>query len=172
MGWQITPPLSHFQNNRVILCHPAPSCTRNSFAKSIKKFVFLAFWSGMDEILFGVKLILFTVVFLAGLGTFSHARAGPRIAFAVGRPVAVWPCVRPVPRPCWGPGFGRSYGWNTFGWSPPVIIIPTNRRELSAFSSGFGTIAVPQTRIHKVPPPVQLAEPLVIHQGTSFQWKR
>jgi hypothetical protein len=115
---------------------------------------------------------MLTVVCLAGLGVSPFARAGSRIEIAVGRPAAPWPCVRPVPRPCWGPGYGRGFGWNTFGWGPPVIIISTSRRELPAFSSGFGTIAVPQTRIHKVPPPVQLTEPLVIHQGTSFRWKR
>ncbi len=105
------------------------------------------------------------------------SEANAQLAFQVGRP-APNICFQPTrPATCWGAnrwisrGWGWNNGWNNFAWGAGGVFITYERPRL-ATSSGFGTLVVPETRIHRVAPPVQLTQPLTIHEGTSFRWRR
>lgn len=118
---------------------------------------------------------IFAPILLAALPFVSTASA--QFAFQVGR-ASPNMCFQPArPQVCWSagrwtsPGWGWNNGWNNFGWGAGGVFI-TYGNPRPGISSGFGTIRVPETRVHRVPPPIQLTEPLVIHEGTSFRWRR
>jgi|GEM_PF-2104089 len=100
------------------------------------------------------------VVRVGGGGIFP-----PRSACWSG-PVVVrsWNC-----SPYWG--WNTWGGWNSWYWGPEVFSV-TYGNPAPVVSSGFGTLSAPATRIHRVPEPVKLTEPLVIHEGTSFRWRK
>lgn len=90
-------------------------------------------------------------------------------------PPAVHCGARPVviQNNCAWNGWNRwgGWGWNAGWWGPSYISI-TYGNPTPTVSSGFGTISVPETKIHKVPAPINLTKPLIIQEGTSFQWKK
>lgn len=98
--------------------------------------------------------------------TFGGCRPAPTVWFQTARPAVCWNANR------WNsPGWVWSSGWNNFGWGSGGVFI-TYENPRPGISSGFGTLRVPETRIHRVPPPVEITKPLVIHEGTSFRWKK
>ena len=98
--------------------------------------------------------------------TFGGCRPAPTVWFQPARPAVCWGVNR------WNsPGWGWNNGWNNFFWGASGVFI-TYENPRPVISSSFGTLRVPETRIHRVPPPVEITKPLVIHEGTSFGWKR
>lgn len=97
---------------------------------------------------------------------FGSWRPAPTVCFQPTRPAVCWGVNR------WSsPSWGWNNGWNNFGWGASGVFI-TYESPRAVTSSGFGTLKVPETRIHRVPPPIQLTEPIVIHEGASFRWRR
>jgi hypothetical protein len=71
-------------------------------------------------------------------------------------------------------GWGKSLGWNGWSggwWGPPFVSISYGTPRPQA-SSGFGIWSVPETKIHKVPAPINLTNSITVHKETNFQWKR